>query len=318
MLSSNSPPENSWRADLQKNGYVVIKGAIPQDRAESYQQKSFDWLKSFQTPLDLSDPDTWIEENLPVQSEINTFSTYAVTHEKFMWDARQEPAILAAFKEIWGTGDLLVSFDALNVTFPNRKDWIPKGAWPHIDQSPFKEGMHCVQGIINLSSAGPEDGSLVVFPGSQLLAEEFFRTQVPKSSWRSKDYYAFTEEQMQWFSKRGMEAKKVLAEPGDLILWDSRTVHWGAEPSVKSQTIRTVIYVSYAPAAEASAESLKTKAHIFNTWGATTHWANRNIAWKETKTLLKDGTRDPRDRDEPLEKPEMTPQLLRLAGLSPY
>jgi hypothetical protein len=33
---------------------------------------------------------------------------------------------------------------------------------------------------------------------------------------------------------------------------------------------------------------------------------------------LEDGTRDPRDRDAPLEPPEMTDKLLKLAGVKPY
>jgi hypothetical protein len=61
-----------------------------------------------------------------------------------MWEARMEPKILDAFAKIWGTDELLVSFDALNVTLPNRKDKLAIGAWPRVDQSPFRRGLHCV------------------------------------------------------------------------------------------------------------------------------------------------------------------------------
>ncbi|OGM50738.1 hypothetical protein ABOM_000704 [Aspergillus bombycis] len=33
-----------WRDDLHANGFVVIKQAIPRDRAIQYQQRAFDWL----------------------------------------------------------------------------------------------------------------------------------------------------------------------------------------------------------------------------------------------------------------------------------
>lgn len=75
-----------------------------------------------------------------------------------MWDARLEPGVIDAFAKLWGTEELLVSFDALNVTFPNRKDIPPKEPWEHVDQSPKRRGLHCLQGIIQLSHAGPEDG----------------------------------------------------------------------------------------------------------------------------------------------------------------
>jgi hypothetical protein len=45
-----------------------------------------------------------------------------------------EPGVIKAFAELWGTEELIVSFDAVNVTFPygehGRKDvdWI--NPWP--------------------------------------------------------------------------------------------------------------------------------------------------------------------------------------------
>lgn len=38
--------------------------------------------------LSYENPETWLPKNLPVQSIINTFSAYAVAHEKLMWDSR--------------------------------------------------------------------------------------------------------------------------------------------------------------------------------------------------------------------------------------
>jgi hypothetical protein len=75
---------------------VVIKGAISPDRAAVLQEKAHQWLRSFGTSLDFDNPDTWISENLPLQSKINTFHSYGVAHEKFMWEARMEPGVLAA------------------------------------------------------------------------------------------------------------------------------------------------------------------------------------------------------------------------------
>lgn len=47
-----------------------------------------------------------------------------------------EPAVTQAFTELWGTEELIVSFDAVNVTFPygehGRKDieWV--NPWPYV------------------------------------------------------------------------------------------------------------------------------------------------------------------------------------------
>ncbi|KAJ5120364.1 uncharacterized protein N7515_009752 [Penicillium bovifimosum] len=64
------------------------------ESAHYYQRKSLGWLTSFNTALDLDGPSTWTGGNLPVQSKVNTFHGYSVTHEKFMWEVRMEPTIL--------------------------------------------------------------------------------------------------------------------------------------------------------------------------------------------------------------------------------
>lgn len=308
-----------FRDQLLSDGYVVIKGAIPSERAVNYQQRAFEWLKSFDKGLDIGDPTTWKTESLPVQSKLNTFDNYCVVHEKFMWDARQEPGVIEPFAKIWGTHELLVSFDSLNVTFPGRKDKPPRAPWPHVDQSPLKRGLHCVQGIINLSHVGPEDGSLMLLPRSSRFYDEFLDTQTDPTKWETKDWRRFSDKEMDWWKEeKGLKPVKVQAEPGDLILWDSRTVHWGGEPTEKSDVIRTVIYASYSPAKLATKEALEEKRRVFSVYGATTHWAHDNIYLRPLEALLPDGTLDPQNRDKPREEPEMTDQLLKLAGVKPY
>ncbi|OOQ85535.1 hypothetical protein PEBR_25113 [Penicillium brasilianum] len=311
-------PYGDWRDDLQSQGYAVVKNAIAPEKAKYYQQKALDWLTSFNTPLDLNDPSTWTVENLPFQSKVNTFNKYGVAHEKFMWEARMEPKVLDAFSKIWGTNKLLVSFDALNVTLPNRVDKPAQKPWPHVDQSPLRRGLHCIQGIINLSHAGPEDGSLIVLPRSNTITEHFFDTQTDSLSWDEQDLRLISEDEMKWFQAHDMKPTKVMAEPGDLILWDSRTVHWGGEPSSKSNTIRTVIYASYSPAHWATKEALARKKDAFEAFQATTHWAHDNIVPREKEAFLPDGSLDSRNRSRPLEEPEHTERLLRLAGVKPY
>ncbi|KIX98919.1 uncharacterized protein Z520_05380 [Fonsecaea multimorphosa CBS 102226] len=308
--------KGDWLDELATQGYTVVKGAVPSERAAYYQKKAIEWLQTFDPNLDVQDPSTWKQEDLPLQTVRNTYEHYSVVHEKFMWEARQEPGVVEAFQKIWGTDELLVSFDSLNVTLPNLKK--ARAPWPHVDQAPRKRGLHCIQGIINLSHAGPEDGSLVVISGSSKLTEEFFDKHTDPSSWEWKDNRYFDEKDMEWFFARGCKVTKVLAEPGDLILWDSRTIHWGGEPTEKSNTVRTVIYAAYAPARLASQEAITEKQKIFNAWGATTHWPHDNIKLRDLQASYPDGTLDSRHRSEPLEKPELTEKLLKLAGVKSY
>lgn len=318
MFSLEGIDHGDFRDDLAANGYVVVKGALSPEQAVAYQRKAFDWLTSFGTPLNLEDNSTWTTDNLPVQTKLNTFESYCVVHERFMWDIRQEDGITSPFAKIWNTDKLIVSFDSVNITLPNRKDKAVRKPWPHVDQSPYRRGLHCVQGIINLSKAGPEDGSLMLLPASHKLVEEYFDTQTDRDSWKIEDRYYFGEQGMKWFADRGATPIKVEAEPGDLILWDSRTVHWGGEPTAKSDRIRTVVYASYAPAELASEETLRKKKEVFEKYGATTHWPHDNMELRGLEAKLPDGSLDPRNRSEPLQKAILNSKLLRLAGVEAY
>lgn len=236
-----------------------------------------------------------------------------------MWDARMEPAVLETFATLWGTDELLVSFDSLNVTLPNRPDAPTRQPWEHVDQSPLRRGLHCVQGIICLSPSGPEDGGLVVWPGSPAHNEEFFNSRPDKDSWLPlKASYFFPIEQLDLFRARGMGPHKVCAEPGDLILWDSRTIHYGSDATPRSNQIRTAIYAAYTPASMANPEQLALKKQVFGRWGGTTHWLHDHVVVRNTHVMLEDGTRDPRDRDQPLELPQLNDKLLKLVGAKPY
>lgn len=67
-----------------------------------------------------------------------------------------------------------MSFDGANLTLPH-PDRQPNAAWPHVDQSPKRKGLQCVQGLLNLAPNGPRDGGLIVLRGSSLLNEAFFK-----------------------------------------------------------------------------------------------------------------------------------------------
>lgn len=54
--------------------------------------------------------------------------------QSFAWGVRSEPGVIEAFEKIHGTEDLIVSFDSVNISLPNRKDLPPNKPWAHQDQ----------------------------------------------------------------------------------------------------------------------------------------------------------------------------------------
>jgi ectoine hydroxylase-related dioxygenase (phytanoyl-CoA dioxygenase family) len=155
----------------------------------------------------------------------------------------REPDLIAAFAKLWETSDLLVSFDGMNLTLPDksRKQSHP---WPHVDQSPDRPGLQCVQGILNLAPNGPKDGGLVVLQKSHSLNQEFFEQNLKISC--PENWFSFQDKQIKWFEKKGCTWKKVSADAGDLILWDSRTIHYNVLPM--GDALRAVMCESPVPA----------------------------------------------------------------------
>ena len=138
-----------FRDELKENGYAVVKGAVPQDRAQYYRQKMLDWIGSFPNDLDVNKPETWTKDNLPPSFKNGMYLNFCAAHEKYVWEARQEPGVVEAFEKIWGTKELIVSYDTINLTLPNANQMATGKPWPHCDQAPERDGLSCVQGIIN-------------------------------------------------------------------------------------------------------------------------------------------------------------------------
>ncbi|KAH8710147.1 hypothetical protein GQ44DRAFT_830453 [Phaeosphaeriaceae sp. PMI808] len=210
-----------------------------------------------------------------------------------------EQGVIGAFSKLWGTEELIVSYDVINMTLPNATKMAGVKPWPHVDQAPERKGLSCVQGFINLSEAGPKDGGLV---DQGLLAAPHY------------DFYPFQESDVKWYEDERCKLVKVCAEPGDLILRGSWQMHYAIFP--ETDTIRSIIYTCYTPAVMTSAEDLKLKKEIFKKWEATTHWPHINIH-SQGKAMI-DSKLDPLERTEPLEKPELTDKLLKPVGVKAY
>lgn len=82
----------------------------------------------------------------------------------------------------------------------------------------------------------------MVLEGSFPLYNEFFETHEgdkPAEGWTWRDSHHFSKEQEKWFLDRGCKWKKVEAGPGDVILWDSRCMHYGAAAKGQRPRIAT-------------------------------------------------------------------------------
>ncbi|KAJ5810714.1 uncharacterized protein N7503_002932 [Penicillium pulvis] len=304
-----------FRDDLTRDGFAVVKGAIAREKALTYADAMYSWLEDFQLGFDRNDPATVHKDKLPMINEKGMCLHYGLSHESFVWDVRSEPGVVDAFEKIYDDEDLIVSFDAINFQFPNRTDIASNKPWPHQDQDPMKHGFRCMQGLVNLLPNGPDDGGLIVCRGGHLLSERFHHDMADEAritAW-TPEWYGFTERGMKWLEDHGCKWEKVCAEPGDLLLWDSRTPHYNLSP--KDHQPRFAIYTCFMPVADATQGDLLRKKEAFERRVGTTHWPNAKHTG--SNVAQRDGVDDPHNRDRPVNDPVLSERAYKLTGI-PY
>merc|ERR1712216_461644 len=104
--------------------------------------------------------------------------------------------------------------------------WRPRVENLHVDRNPFfRRGRGVVQGMIPLYPADRDIGGLQVVPNSpecRLMWEQDMRQLYPQVSQRTSDWLELHDA-----DPRMGTGQFVKADPGDLILWDSRTIPGG-------------------------------------------------------------------------------------------
>lgn len=214
-----------------------------------------------------------------------------------------------------------------------------------MDQNPRNhDRFELYQGIANLAPNGPNDGGLCVLKGSHLLHEEHFAAtggfRPEQDSGERENGYNFTAADAEWYRSRGCVVEKVCAGEGDLILWDSRLVHWNASPV--GSRVRFASYVCYCPRGLMGGDGLARKLEVFRERKSTTHFPVSFTTLSELVASIcitdlwvdqqqnvvpvdrndrnavprrPDGSPDPANRTRPFLEPEETPAVLRLVGV---
>ena len=202
-----------WKDHLRKAGYAVIKNVAS--------------TEEITVAIHLLERDL-ASLNLPSHGLLAKLAQSEGT-----WKVRGIPKVKEAFTKIWDSEDLIVSMDAIiswrlwkgydptisNQTLPPK----PRTEGLHLDQNPFdKPYLDCVQGMIPLLPVTTETGGLQVVPFSHLDENKnIFKNRYPSMKGKG-DWCLLSRDDLLY-----NDAVLLLAEPGDLILWDSRTVHGG-------------------------------------------------------------------------------------------
>lgn len=295
----------TWFGHLKKYGYVVIENVIPPERLATYRSQFWDWMESFKTGIDRKDSSTWTSANWP-HSMHGLLQHFGIGHAQWIWVLRTEPKILRVFAQIWNVEveELLCSFDGANLTRPSNRTQV---GWEHLDQGSNDSEFKCVQGCVVLQTC---NGGLKFYEESHKKHSTFFSKFKTKTK---GNWHKLTKLEKAWYLKH-CTTVKVPNEEGTLVLWDSRTVHWGYAPT---DVPRMCAYVSYLPRSRATPKQLERKLEVFNLRRMTSHWAVPCKLFPETfqhyghPELLEKFSKRPTIKDE-----EMTSEMWRLVGVA--
>jgi len=206
--------EHLWLQHLHEEGYVVIKAVA--DSSQVTETIDLFWQDLEQTrQISRRKPKTWKTTQFGLSPDLSQSAG--------AWSVRGLPSVKLAFQQIWKTSDLLVSMDCVIVWLPWWLNplWRPGTEGLHLDQNPFsKPNLECIQGMVPLLDVTHVTGGLQVVP----------RSHLPDAKEQLKVSHDYLERRGDWCplgNDFDDDAKLVLAHAGDLILWDSRTIHGG-------------------------------------------------------------------------------------------
>merc|ERR550537_744842 len=205
-----------WLAHLQDEGYCVVRGVASEEDVEACTTLLWRDIEAAHG-AQRGNPETWAG-HWPRATGLMAH----LAQSAGAWAVRGLPKIHECFAQIWRTADLLVSMDSVIAWRPWHLDeaWRPQTEGLHIDQNPFlKPRLECVQGMVPLLAVTAASGGLEVVPRSHGdEAREVLR-----------QHYKWAGDWCPLSSGCPLPTRPVLllAKAGDLILWDSRTVHGG-------------------------------------------------------------------------------------------
>jgi ectoine hydroxylase-related dioxygenase (phytanoyl-CoA dioxygenase family) len=226
--------------------------------------------------------------------------SYGIGHSEAQWFLRGVPNVKKAFAKIWDTDELLTSFDGVSLWRPwnINPEWKTESgqSWFHIDQHPIsKPGKQCIQGLVNLLPTSREIGGNVIIPGSHKFFENLPNEYEERLSRLPLDidHFRFPNDDPKLSSSKAVMCHM---EPGDLLLWDSRTIHCSNSGSELDQDttglIRAASLICMMPKNLSSEDILEKRREAVEKLISTTNWTNSFRNADEFPLILEAKDRD--------------------------
>lgn len=271
---------------LSDNGFVIFGNVLSQEEADQSLELLWDYLEQLGTGIDRSDVDTWGNDRWPTAVHGGILPSYGIGHSSAQWFIRDVPNVKACFAQVWDDDDdLLVSFDGVTLWRPwtHNESWKTNAgnSWLHIDQHPIgRPGKHCIQGLVNLLPTSPETGGNVIVPGSHRLFEHIPEQYAERLGriHPSIDHFRFPNDDPNLTENQPVMCHM---EAGDMLLWDSRTIHCSAPsletPSFNDRLLRAASLICMMPRSKSNPQVIEKRKQAVDKRTSTTNWSDRFI-----------------------------------------
>lgn len=203
-------------------------------------------------------------------ARIRSDATQCHAHSPMMWMLRTH--VQGRFREIWNDKDLISGFDGIL----HSTDRMPFSLPWHVDQDGSHcDGRVCLQAQIALTSVTPDSGGVCFLSGSHHHHARWTR-DVKCDAW---EYVPVRRRALDRLKTVCIEEFPLL-NPGDLCIWDSRTVHRARRGRARGRE-RIVAFLSASPSKWASPLTQRQRRWAFEHDQASTHWPHRFV-WRRS------------------------------------
>ena len=263
---------------LDKYGVAIIPSLLDENECNNMIDDMWNYLehitKKWDIPIDRNYKSTW-NKIYDLNEGSLIFQYWNIGHSQLCWNARQNPKIVNVFSKIHNVKptDLVSSFDGASIQFPPeitefgwREDYKP---WFHIDHSYLDSKFKNFQAWVTAYDIDENDATLVFLESSHLYHKECGKLLEVKSP---KDFTMLNKDQLDFYLSK-CEKKYITCPKGSLVIWDSRTVHYGCEPSNTRTKLNTrcICYLCYTPQTNIDEDNYERREVAFKYLYTTNH-----------------------------------------------
>lgn len=223
--SENSSDNVLSEEDLQfwdKNGYVIIKNAIPKKDCEDTQNAIWEYLK-----MDPYNKETWYNRHENQKGLMLNFSDHETLNKN-----RFSPRIKKAYEQLYNSDKIYKTIDKVSFNPPETENFTFMGSPLHWDTSLKQPIPFGLQGLLYLTDCDVNEGAFHCVPGFHNEIKHWLDELKPNENPREK-------------AIKTLEPKPIIGNAGDFIIWNNALPHCAT--ANKGKNPRMVQYLTYLP-----------------------------------------------------------------------